>query len=346
MWRTEWDALSARIAAFLEAAHFLLSTGTARQEFYGASELADNGKRIAECVHRFQADHGPNIPHAAARTLAEWKDPTRAWGAGLSPQSQVQHMGIVLQSLRAEMNHLLTSPDTVGRSLVARAFQHLQRSIIADEAVRTAWQTAYETGETSCERLGACHLLLHGIWAFKAITSSERTDLVLGEPLRITEGVRAAAEVLVLTEWKVLRERSELAEVCQHARREAGIYAASVLAGFELASRRYLIVVSKDRRPMPEPEPDGEVTYEYLNVAVDPASPSADAGSVRSRRAKIPLLAPRPAPGSLQAVEEEQIRKALAEARGNKTIAAGILRIERKTLYRKLARMRLNEPRP
>lgn len=43
-------------------------------------------------------------------------------------------------------------------------------------------------------------------------------------------------------------------------------------------------------------------------------------------------------------VEEDQIRKALAEARGNKTIAARILGIERKTLYRKMDKMRLSDP--
>lgn len=291
MWRTEWDALSARIAAFLEAAQFLLSTGTARQEFYGANDLVDNGKRIVECVHRFHADHGANIPEAAAQTLATWKDPTRAWGAGMQPTSQVQHMGIVLQSLRAEMNHLLASTDAIGRSLVARAFQHLQRSIVADEMVRSAWQAAYAAGEIYCERLGACHLLLHGVWAFKADGTTERTDLVLGEPLRITDSVRAAAEVLVLTEWKLFRRHGNQKTVqaaCRQARREAALYSGSILAGFELASRRYLIVVSEDRQILPEPEPDGDVTYEYVNISVSPKKVSEAA---RSRQP--PLNGPR-----------------------------------------------------
>jgi len=344
MWRT--DALSARIAAFLEAAQFLLSTGGPRQEFHGANELAESGKRIAEHLGRFHVAHGQTIPESAAKALAGWNALDRNWGGGTAAHVQVQHLAVTLATLRAEMNHLLSSADVIGRSLVARAFQHLQRSIIADEAVRSAWQTAYATGETSCERLGACHLLLHGIWAFKAMTGSERTDLVLGEPLRITEGVRAAAEVLVLTEWKVLKNAG-LPELCQRARKEAGIYAASVLAGFELASRRYVVIVSRGRQTMPEPEPDGDVTYEYLNVAVDPASPSVDAAGERPRQARTTpvatVVAP-PRPGTLHAVEEERIRKALDEARGNKTIAAGILGIERKTLYRKLARMR--EPRP
>ena len=44
---------------------------------------------------------------------------------------------------------------------------------------------------------------------------------------------------------------------------------------------------------------------------------------------------------SLADAEEEQIRKVLAATGGNKTRAAQILNIERKTLYRKLERMNL-----
>ena len=40
--------------------------------------------------------------------------------------------------------------------------------------------------------------------------------------------------------------------------------------GFELAARRYLVIVSEDRQTMPEPEPDGEVTY--LAAAMPSAS--------------------------------------------------------------------------
>ena len=44
---------------------------------------------------------------------------------------------------------------------------------------------------------------------------------------------------------------------------------------------------------------------------------------------------------SLADAEEVQIRKALAATDGNKTRAAKILNIERKTLYRKLERMKI-----
>ena len=44
---------------------------------------------------------------------------------------------------------------------------------------------------------------------------------------------------------------------------------------------------------------------------------------------------------SLAEAEEDQIRKVLAATGGNKSKAAQILGIERKTLYRKLERMKL-----
>ncbi len=54
-------------------------------------------------------------------------------------------------------------------------------------------------------------------------------------------------------------------------------------------------------------------------------------------------LEPRSKPiQSLMDAEEQQIRKVLAATGGNKTRAAQILNIERKTLYRKLERMKLN----
>jgi len=49
---------------------------------------------------------------------------------------------------------------------------------------------------------------------------------------------------------------------------------------------------------------------------------------------------------SLSGIEEEHIRRVLQATHGNKSRAAEILGIERKTLYRKLERMRESEPRP
>jgi transcriptional regulator with PAS, ATPase and Fis domain len=58
-------------------------------------------------------------------------------------------------------------------------------------------------------------------------------------------------------------------------------------------------------------------------------------------REALTSLEPRSKPvQSLADAEEEQIRKVLAATGGNKTRAAQILNIERKTLYRKIERMK------
>ena len=87
----------------------------------------------------------------------------------------------------------------------------------------------------------------------------------------------------MLTVWKKLPDKSHLAEFCRVARTQAGIYSSSILAGFELASRRYLVIVTEDRLQMPDPELDGVVTYEYVSIAVSPRGPQfAQAQSRRS----------------------------------------------------------------
>ena len=179
-----------------------------------------------------------------------------------------------LRSLQSEIDYLLADTEVVARNLVDRAFLHLQRAIIADASVRKTWKKAFDDGETACERLGAVHLLLHGIWAFKAHGAGERTDLVLSQPLQVTSQIEAASEALVLTEWKLFRAGEKLATKADEAFRQASLYGVGVLAGFELASRRYLVIVSKARLDMPADRPDGNVIYQYKNVATDPKSPS------------------------------------------------------------------------
>ena len=67
-----------------------------------------------------------------------------------------------------------------------------------------------------------------------------------------------------------------------------------------------------------------------------------DAIEPEAIREALGSLEPRSKPvQSLADAEEEQIRKVLAATGGNKTRAAQILNIERKTLYRKIERMKL-----
>ncbi len=182
---------------------------------------------------------------------------------------------MLLGAFRAEFEFLSADNEAVARSLVVRSLTHLQRSIVADDTVRRRWKASFTAGETACEKLGACHLLGHGIWAFKASAEGERTDLVLGSRLEVTDDVRRAAEALALTEWKVVRHRKEFKQKAQDAFNQAKRYSQGILAGFELASRRYLILVSEDYLTLPDPITEVDAVYEYWNIAVSPHTPSA-----------------------------------------------------------------------
>jgi len=176
---------------------------------------------------------------------------------------------------RSRLDFVLSASEEPLKRLVERAFVHLQRAIIVDADVAKKWQSAFAAAraEESCERLGAIHLLSHGVWAFKAYSEKERTDLILGTPVDVGEAERSA-EAMVLTEWKVARTEVEVQSRAEQARRQARIYSGSSLAGFELCWVRYLVIVTSNRLPMPPDQREGDILYRVTNVAVDPSTPS------------------------------------------------------------------------
>lgn len=119
-------------------------------------------------------------------------------------------------------------------------------------------------------------MLQHGIWAFKAHAIGERTDLVLGTPMTEVDLDRAgrAAEVMVLTEWKVLSTATEVEAKRSEANSQLQLYTTGALAGFELQATRYAITVGTQRIDALAPITEGRVTYRHIHVAVDPPSPS------------------------------------------------------------------------
>ena len=58
------------------------------------------------------------------------------------------------------------------------------------------------------------------------------------------------------------------------AREQARLYRSGILGGFEVASTRYLVIVSQDYLEMPSALEDAGVIYECLNIAVTPSTPS------------------------------------------------------------------------
>jgi hypothetical protein len=134
---------------------------------------------------------------------------------------------------------------------------------------------AFKTGETSCEKLGAVHLLLHGIWAFKVNTAGERTDLVFGESVPDSSSVERAAESLVLTEWKRVLSPTKTEAIASDARKQAARYTVGALGGLvELVRYRFIVLVSENTLTLPADHSENGVVYRHVNVAVDPKPPS------------------------------------------------------------------------
>jgi hypothetical protein len=284
MWMAEWTALAARISTLMEAGTFLVRTiASGENDNYGMSdELLRNAGEVVFRIRQFRENIGPQLPTSARDCLDRFvTDCENRFGRSdrfpgqASGLPGLQGVLTMLGSFRAEFSYLLAEIEAVGSRLVIRSLKHLQRSIVADSTIGDRWRVAFDDNETACEKLGACQFLLHGVWAFKTSATGERTDLVLGVPLSITNDLRAAADVLVLTEWKKVLGLADLEEKANQAYKQASRYSSGILGGFELSSRRYLIMVSKDYLPMPDSRAEGAATYEFVNVAVDPSVPSA-----------------------------------------------------------------------
>ncbi len=137
------------------------------------------------------------------------------------------------------------------------------------------WTDAFEQkGEVECEALGAVHLLMHGIWAYKTSATGERTDLVLGTHLVVDERVVESAQGLVLTEWKLVGKNLAPDAQARAAKSQAARYAEGILAGFELKSDRYLVLVGKDEFTAPADEIVDGIRYKVIPIILNRKPPS------------------------------------------------------------------------
>lgn len=176
------------------------------------------------------------------------------------------HLGI----FNSEMNFYLKDNETVIKDKVKLAFLHLQRTLMVDVESKMKWQNAFEEGEGALEKLGATHLLAHGLWAFKSTAENEKQDLVLNTPIRADE-VQAVGASLVLTEWKKITLEN-LEEKCQSALALAKKYGEDHLIGSELKREKYLILVSEKHFDMPANVIENDVRYVYMNLSIGPKS--------------------------------------------------------------------------
>lgn len=167
---------------------------------------------------------------------------------------------------------------TVKRAIIQlrseRAFFHLQQCIVADSDTQKRWAAVFAHHETACEKLGAAHLLLYGIYAFKIDASGGRTDVVFPDrPIQDLEVARVA-DALVLTEWKRVNDGDKPEGKADEARKETEHYQSGILSGLEFTSYRYIVLVSKGWLPKIADRVVDGITYRHINIAISPSAPS------------------------------------------------------------------------
>ena len=281
-YRDEWKALSDRIRGLSEALHLhaAILRVNSNDSFSVASRLIEHYWKTCRALRNFRDTFRDILPHEALEALGELLNRSSELRSGMlvseTPDIRSERLYsavVMLSAFEAEMTFALSDVQQAVRARSERAFNHLQRSIIVDPKASADWKKAFEKNEVACEKLGAIHLLLHGIYAFKAHADGGRTDLVFQEPMQHFERELPYADGLVLTEWKKVTQ-GDVNKKCEQARSQAANYAHGVLGGTELTNYRYVVAVSRDYVPLPENMQQGEIIYLHKNIAISPKVPS------------------------------------------------------------------------
>ena len=272
-----WKQIAARIKGLCEAgmihAQFLQAHSGSP---YGADkELNNQARSIRLEINAFKAAFSNRLPPSVTASFNRFEADggNQIDGNSLGDALLTRTIIVKLAALESEVSYLLS--DSEQRIVLAseNAFKHLQRLIVVDPDYRKKWIAAFKEGEVECERHGAIHLQWHDVWAFKVHGEGGRTDLVYQETLRDIDAQDAPA--LILTEWKITKGSGE--KEFEQARKQAEIYGDGVMGGVELASRRFLVVVSLKAISAAPDLTVGGVTYRHINIAVDPDRPSVAA---------------------------------------------------------------------
>lgn len=292
-YQEEWKAIAASIAG-IERAEEILSANK-NPESFGATDFVQGGcARVAENVEIFAKVHKATLPVAANEALSRCLlsraiQNVRGHPVDRNSRSAAEAIA-VLSVFASEMAYALADRHELLRSRSARAFLNLQQRLVASSAVRAEWREAFDDrrGEVACERLGGAHLLLHGIYGFKAGTAGSETDLCFGEPLDVDEAARTS-DGLVLTEWKLAKTEAEVAAKFNEAFAQIQHYPETVLGGLVLRGYRYLVVVTEARIAraalLAARREVGGIIYVPVNIAIAPQDVSVQAkADVRAGR--------------------------------------------------------------
>lgn len=277
----QWQSISNRIQG-LEKALEIFSILKGQDHYPGMESIYQEALDIIENVKSYKKYYEGQLPDKVINSIHTFLENSQIKPATMENYKKfikgvsfelLGHISVIICAFDKEMAYLLSDTGQRVRVLSERAFAHLNRSIVADESICLKWKKAFEKGEVACEKLGAIHLLQHGIFAFKAHAAGERTDLIFQDTMTDKTDV-SYAEGLVLTEWKKCPDKMKAEDLFLEARNQAKIYGNGSLSGIELSDYRYLVVVSEKNIEVPAPITENGVTYKHINIAVDPDTPS------------------------------------------------------------------------
>ena len=275
----EIDLLTSRIQGLQQTCKIIFEGLSIRSEdSYGSLKLLLNEiEELLSCLSTFSNNFETFLPSHFLKKHQEIQDKfpglkKQANSSSDAVASGSQAVMWALAQLSAVANILsydLKNSQIFIKSKVEIAFHHLQYCIIANDSVKNDWNYKIHD-EPSFEKLGAAHLLLHNIWAFKANGTVFRTDLILTQP---NDDISSNATGLVLTEWKKADQKNVDRKI-DEAMQQAIKYSQYALPN-ELSICRYLIMVSEKYLNISNKEiPDGKNLYKVLNIATSPNTPS------------------------------------------------------------------------
>jgi hypothetical protein len=274
-WFDRWGAISRRISGLVEAARIFAGVPQAQALYENVvgDGLIPEARALQEELRSFRASY-PELPADAVQAIDAFL------GQQLDTSMNVGRLhGITyLVLLQSRLEYAIADTEVFARSTTELAIEHLRRSIVANPTIAAAWRSAFKESEPACEKLGAAHILGHGIWAFKVNAQGGATDLVFAEPVDEAKANRVA-RALVLTEWKKATAKN-VADKAAEAREQASLYTRGVLGGLELKRTRYVVLVTEKEIVAPADVREGDVTYRHVVVPVKPDTPSVAANTL------------------------------------------------------------------
>lgn len=277
----QWKILSARIQGLMNAMqlHTQYLIVRSSDSLGRGNELRNQFENVLDDLGVYVTEYQQSLPPEVLNVINDFIN-TRGDVIRLTVgtpdirQERLWLVSIIFASLETEISYILSDNQEFMRKKSELAFSHLRRLIVVDEETRQKWGAAFEAGEVRCEKLGAVHLLLHGIWAFKVDAEGARTDLVFQEPAGDLENENRFVDGFVLTEWKKAGANDNPTTLFEQARVQAELYTEGALSGSELTSYRYLVVVSEKQVEVPDDFRVRDVVYRHINIPVAPLTPS------------------------------------------------------------------------